>query len=96
MFLPILAMLSVVVGVVKRVCEMYCVMDICNLSLCSDYRNPIVQVKQVLISIASRNYLISLPCPIFFSFLIVAATAATATATSAAATLFLLRLCLKE
>ncbi|KAA6364265.1 MAG: hypothetical protein EZS28_040207, partial [Streblomastix strix] len=42
MCLPMMVMLSVVIGVVKRVCEMYCVMDLCNLSLCFDYPNPIV------------------------------------------------------
>ncbi|KAA6361533.1 MAG: hypothetical protein EZS28_042938, partial [Streblomastix strix] len=49
------------------------------------------------ISIGSRNFRVSFPCPIFLYFLAVTAAATATTTTTAATTiLFLFRFCLKE
>ncbi|KAA6364534.1 MAG: hypothetical protein EZS28_039938, partial [Streblomastix strix] len=97
--------MSIVEGVVKKVCEVYCSMDLRNLSLClfpfvivvvgiviGSEPVAFIILQPVLISIGSRNYCVFLLCPIFLYFL-----AVTATATAAAATiLFLFRFCLKK
>ncbi|KAA6366510.1 MAG: hypothetical protein EZS28_037964, partial [Streblomastix strix] len=48
MFLPMRVIVSIIEGVVKEICEVYCVVDLCNLRLCLgllEYSSQIVQVK---------------------------------------------------